>query len=202
MNSLVLELFPGISLFGRAFEEAGFCVVRGPDVLWGGDIRAFRPHAGRFDGIIGGPPCQRFSRLANLVEHRYGPDSLADNLIPEFERVVSEAQPSWFVMENVPDAPVPVVPGYGVTPVILNNRWFGEEQNRIRRFSFGLADGRTFNPWRLIQIKALEPASFEYAVLGKWGGLKKSGRGYDKTERQIVRGYNAAHRPIWRCAEL
>lgn len=56
--SLVLSLFPGIGLLDMAFCEEGFCVVRGPDLLWGGDIRKFHPPAGRFDGVIGGPPCQ------------------------------------------------------------------------------------------------------------------------------------------------
>ena len=37
--SLVLSLFPGIGLLDMAFELEGFCVVRGPDVLWGGDIK-------------------------------------------------------------------------------------------------------------------------------------------------------------------
>jgi DNA (cytosine-5)-methyltransferase 1 len=55
---LVLSLFPGIGLLDRAFKAEGFTVVLGPDVLWGGDIREFRPPAGRFDGIIGGPPCR------------------------------------------------------------------------------------------------------------------------------------------------
>ena len=31
--NLVLSSFPGIDMLGRAFEEHGFCVVRGPDVL-------------------------------------------------------------------------------------------------------------------------------------------------------------------------
>ena len=53
--SVVLSLFPGIGLLDQAFEEEGFCVVRGPDLLWGGDIRRFHPPAGVFDGIIGGP---------------------------------------------------------------------------------------------------------------------------------------------------
>jgi DNA (cytosine-5)-methyltransferase 1 len=102
---LVLSLFPGIGLLDLAFEEAGFCVVRGPDLLWGGDVRKFHPPAGRFDGVIGGPPCQAFSRLRHLVEaNGY---KTAPNLIPEFERVVLEAAPAWWVMENVPDAPVP-----------------------------------------------------------------------------------------------
>lgn len=63
MSGLVLSLFPGIGLLDRAFEEEGFCVVRGPDLLWGGDVRRFHPPAGLFAGIIGGPPCQAFSQL-------------------------------------------------------------------------------------------------------------------------------------------
>ena len=31
---LVLSLFPGLGLLDQAFEEDGFCVVRGPDLLW------------------------------------------------------------------------------------------------------------------------------------------------------------------------
>lgn len=52
-SNLVLSIFPGIDLLGRAFEEEGFCVVRGPDKLWGGDIRTFHPPAGVFGGVIG-----------------------------------------------------------------------------------------------------------------------------------------------------
>ncbi|KKL97808.1 hypothetical protein LCGC14_1830760, partial [marine sediment metagenome] len=64
---MILSLFPGIGLLDRAFEEEGWCVVRGPDVLWGGDVRRFHPPVGRFDGVIGGPPRPTFSRLANLI---------------------------------------------------------------------------------------------------------------------------------------
>lgn len=130
---LVLSLFPGIGLLDMAFEQEGFCVVRGPDVLWGGDIRRFHPPAGKFDGVIGGPPCKRFSTAAPI--RRGG--ILPENLIPEFERVVSETSPLWFVMENVRRAPLPAVAGYVVCDYLVNNRWFGAEQQRIRRFSFG-----------------------------------------------------------------
>jgi hypothetical protein len=34
MNGLVLSLFPGIDLLGHGFELEGFCVVRGPDVIY------------------------------------------------------------------------------------------------------------------------------------------------------------------------
>lgn len=155
MTHLVLSLFPGIGLLDRAFEEEGFCVVRGPDLLWGGDIRSFHPPAGVFSGVIGGPPCQAFSELAKLIranghQPRYG------NLIPEFERCVREAQPCWFLMENVSAAPLPAIEGYSVHSQMLNNRWLGEDQNRERRISFGTLDGRKLH----IQYAALESPLF------------------------------------------
>ena len=111
---LVLSLFPGIGLLDMAFEQEGFTIVRGPDVLWGGDIRRFHPPAGVFDGVIGGPPCQTFSRLAIMTRFN-GHEPKFGNLIPEFERCVQEAQPRWFLMENVRDAPLPLVSGYART---------------------------------------------------------------------------------------
>lgn len=137
MRSLVLSLFPGIGLFDQAFEESGFCVVRGPDLLWGGDVRAFHVPRGRFDGVIGGPPCKAFSRGA--ARARAGEQNLADNLIPEFVRVVEETQPEWYVAENVPESPNVVVDGYALTSAVLDNRIdCGGIQRRARRFSFGV----------------------------------------------------------------
>ena len=137
MNQLVLSLFPGIGLLDMAFEEEGFCIVRGPDLLWGGDVRKFHPPAGRFDGVIGGPPCQSHSRFRYLVEAT-GKKPRHQNLIPEFERCVGEAGPNWFLMENVEGSPLPRVPGYATASGTINNRWLGEEQNRKRVFTFGL----------------------------------------------------------------
>jgi len=134
---MILSIFPGIDLLGKAFEEEGYTVVRGPDPLWGGDIRTFHPPAGVFEGVIGGPPCQEFSqfRFVHKSKPKWG------NLIPEFERVVAEAQPTWFLMENIKRAPVPSIPGYMVDPTLLDNRWLGEVQKRMHRFCFGTKDG-------------------------------------------------------------
>ena len=166
---LVLSLFPGIGLLDMAFEEQGFCVVRGPDVLWGGDIKRFHPPVGRFDGVIGGPPCQAFSDLVHLVRQRYGDGKVAENLIPEFERVVSEARPAWFLMENVPNAPKPAIEGYAVADTLLNNRSFGGEQERSRRFSFGILGEQPVSLLRHIEIELFEPIEWAPAVLASRG---------------------------------
>lgn len=182
--SLVLSLFPGIGLLDMAFELEGFCVVRGPDVIWGGDVLRFHPPAGKFDGVIGGPPCQLFSDLkkANPRAGRHG------NMIPEFERVVSESCPRWFVMENVKRAPLPNVAGYITRDVLLNNRWLGEKQNRVRRFSFGTAGGISLKPF--IELAVFENPKYETAVIA----------GHDDYISR--RGWNAPARPFAYQCEL
>lgn len=201
---LVLSLFPGIGLLDRAFEEEGFCVVRGPDLLWGGDIRNFHPPAGKFDGVIGGPPCQAFSRLRHIVEaNGY---QTAPNMIPEFERCVSEAQPTWFLMENVPDAPLPCVKGYGLHPVMIRDVWVGGETDRLRRFSFGTVDGRALH----VETLALHSIDREPAVtcdmrrrpvaLGGSGKPKRKATATGGRTSSLDRGYGAE--TLERMAEL
>lgn len=173
MRNLVLSLFPGIGLLDMAFEEQGFCVVRGPDVLWGGDVKRFHPPAGRFDGVIGGPPCQAFSALRHIVEHVHGPDKVAENLIPEYERVVAESQPTWFLMENVPAAPSPIIEGYAVCSFKLNNRWLGEIQERKRVFSFGLRSERLIDLRNYIEVAPLEAINYEGTVCAAGGSVER-----------------------------
>ena len=125
---LVLSLFPGIGLLDMAFEEEGFCVVRGPDLLWGGDIRSFHPPAGVFDGVIGGPPCQVHSTASKISGT---PEA---DLIPEFVRCALEADPSWVVMENVRSvAGHPALPK-DWHPVKLRDWDCGGETARVRFF--------------------------------------------------------------------
>lgn len=180
---LVLSLFPGIGLLDMAFESEGFCIVRGPDLLWGGDIRRFHPPAGKFDGVIGGPPCQAHSGFASLVRHNGS--RLADDLIPEFSRCVGEARPDWFVMENVPAAPLPNAPSYGTQRVLLNNRWCGGAQNRLRSFVFGVL-GRP--PSFAVSTEALEPVDWCNTILAS-GGVKPGTEGRRGRRRGNEYGY-------------
>lgn len=186
MGALVLSLFPGIGLLDMAFEEAGFCVVRGPDLLWGGDIRRFHPPAGKFDGVIGGPPCQIFSRMRHiqpLAGQKHG------NLIPEFERVVRDAWPLWFLMENVPEAPRPQVSNsYTMRSEMVRDVWCGGETIRMRRFTFGTrADARKFH----IETAALHRTDATQSALAGGGErvpVKLGGSGKVKASRRVCAG--------------
>lgn len=163
MSQLVLSLFPGIGLLDMAFEQEGFCVVRGPDLLWGGDIRNFHPPAGKFDGVIGGPPCQAHSVLTDF---RPSMDKYGD-MTPEFERVVREARPDWFVMENVKGAPLPSVEGYPVLARLVRDVAVGGVTNRLRRFSFGMPNLHA-RPIYLDEL-ALHNPEPEHSVIGGHG---------------------------------
>lgn len=133
---LLLSLFPGADLLGRGFEAEGFCVVRGPDVVWGSDVRTFHPTPGRFDGVIGGSPCQEFSTLLRTDPTGYGLEMLG-----HFVRCVDEARPSWFLLENVPGVPSIAPAGYHVQRFNVAATEFGGRQRRLRCFQFGSLDG-------------------------------------------------------------
>lgn len=142
MNNLVLSIFSGIDLLGMSFEEEGYCVVGFIDTVWGRDIRTFHPPPDVFGGLIGSAPCQIFSHLRYLNPLC---GTKTGNLIPEFERVVTEAKPYWWLSENVIDAPVPFVDGYFSQRIILDNRWVGGVQQRKRTFTFGCQDNIKLN---------------------------------------------------------
>lgn len=186
-GQLVLSLFPGIGLLDMAFEEEGFVIVRGPDMLWGGDIKRFHPPSGKFDGVIGGPPCQRFSRLAPLVRHVHGDRAIAPDLIPEFERCVAEASPAWFLMENVERAPVPSVTGFVVRDQLVRDVWVGGETSRLRRFSFGTCEGLALS-MRWAALHRSDPLPAVLASGGAWVPVEIGGSG--KPKRKKVRRAN------------
>lgn len=133
---LVLSLFSGIGLLDKGFEDSGFCVVRGPDLIWGGDIRKFNVNSGIFHGIIAGPPCQDFSKA-----RRSEPTGNGLEMIEQFKRVVEQAKPSWWLAENVPCVPDIQIDGYNWQRLDLRASHFGMSQRRLRHVQFGSVDG-------------------------------------------------------------
>lgn len=145
MSGLVLSLFSGVGALDHAFREAGWCVVSAGDVAWSNlyDVRDFHAPAGVFEGVIGGDPCQSHSALANLVRAKGLEPSFPD-MTPEFQRVVDEARPRWFLRENTPMAPHIAPAGYAVSTFLLDHARLDQgdgtspEQLRRRRFWFGV----------------------------------------------------------------
>ena len=135
-GKLLLSVFPGVDLLGRGFEEAGYCVVRGPDPLWGGDIRHFHPPAGHFWGVFGGSPCQDFSSLRRSDVTGQGLE-----MIGEFLRVVRDTAVEWWLLENVARVPDIECEGYQVQRLDCDLKWWCDA-TRLRHIHFGSRSGR------------------------------------------------------------
>jgi DNA (cytosine-5)-methyltransferase 1 len=115
----VVDLFCGCGGFSLGAELAGFHTLAAIDIdatLQSGyrrnfpgavaiqasvadiDASAWRQFIGkkRPDGVIGGPPCQGFSRIGRRMK-----DDPRNNLLDQFYRNVAVLRPKFFVMENV-----------------------------------------------------------------------------------------------------
>lgn len=135
-SHLVLSVFSGLDLLGKGFKNKGFIVVSAGDIMLGQDIREFRGIKNRFDGIIGGSPCQDFSKARRTAPTGYGLE-----MVNEFTRVVKECSPEWFLLENVPQVPDIEIEGYYVQRFCLSPHHLGHEQHRPRHFQFGSRKG-------------------------------------------------------------
>lgn len=167
--SVVLSLFSGVGLLDTGFEAAGHCIVRGPDLLWGSDIRKFsgKPLADKVNGIIGGVPCQRFSSAVKKENRSSHPD-----LWPEFWRVVDEVKPAWILAENVCGAEGAATDMFSVPASILPT------YKKIVFSDLGSAQARP----RLIVFAGYRHAEF-WAAIGrhglKWGQQWRESIGRD-----------------------
>lgn len=168
----VVELFAGIGGFSCAFERAGVKTVAAVEIdqaarrvfannfpdaalfedvtkVGGDDLRAvgFIPERGI---ITGGWPCQDIS----IAGRGAGLDGERSGLFSEVVRLLTDLQPAWFVLENVPrlltinggrDMGTVVTAlgecGYGFAWRVLDASGFGVPQRRRRVFFVGHLGG-------------------------------------------------------------
>jgi DNA (cytosine-5)-methyltransferase 1 len=165
---ILVDLFSGCGGFSLGAHRAGFSVASAYDIdatltssfaanfpntkLVLADVSSISGAAvlaeagGRVDGIFGGPPCQGFSDIGRRQK-----DDPRRQLLGHFFRIVSEAEPSFFVMENVrgleysnardvlDEAVALVSDRYNILgPQIWNAADFGAATKRRRLFVTGI----------------------------------------------------------------
>lgn len=103
---LMLDLFAGTGGASRAFREAGWEVVtvdndpqHGTDVV--ADLRTWSWDGPRPELLWASPPCQEFSRTAMPWCRKKGPPEPSMALVEAALRIVREARPRYWVLENV-----------------------------------------------------------------------------------------------------
>ena len=132
------------------------------------DVLAMAPDIAELnpDVIIGGPPCQPWSKSGR----RLGDDDPRAKLTEAYGIIVAAAKPRYFVMENVQEIRDSKVfrrmklivrrAGYGLTEIIVNTSDFGTAQNRDRFLcvgALGEADG-WFNDY-MTEEKSTRPTT-------------------------------------------
>lgn len=143
------------------------------------DVRNLSGARGDFEGItgiIGGPPCQTWSRR-NI---RQDPDDPRASLIDEYMRVVEEVLPEWFVLENVVTVPKSLKRriiekagdlGYTVESQYLDASDYGAAQTRRRWIVIGLKN-RTIKDFLIVQPRTVREAFA--GIRENWGLMHSS----------------------------
>ena len=149
MSFNVLSLFDGISCGQIALEQAGVAYDRYyaseidkhaikvtqknyPYTDQVGDVANIRVLPGEISLLLGGSPCQGFSSIGKGLNFE-DPHS---KLFFEFVRIMKEAEPKYFLLENVPmkAAYRDVISSYmGVEPIEINSSTVSA-QNRLRLY--------------------------------------------------------------------
>jgi DNA (cytosine-5)-methyltransferase 1 len=186
----VLDIFCGAGGMSLGFENAGCEILGGIDQnryaiathhqnfptaalkLPPQDIRGLRNlhqmglNPDEVDILVGGPPCQVFSRVGIGKMRKLGIDIEADHrnfLYKEFVRFVAYYKPLCFVMENVDNLVNKEetlakiykdfssnrsegYPGYNVDYQVLNASEFGVPQKRMRLFIIGVRSDLEVDP--------------------------------------------------------
>jgi DNA (cytosine-5)-methyltransferase 1 len=167
MTLLFGDLFCGAGGMSCGFAAEGFGVLFGVDKEKQMIATFRRNHAGaefvvksdinklnpdwypKVDVLLGGPPCQSFSRGATVFDARKGLNDPRGNLVLVFARWVARLRPRVFVMENVPgiitvkgNVPDTLIDiftkiGYNAAWCILCAQDFGVPQIRKRVFFLG-----------------------------------------------------------------
>jgi DNA (cytosine-5)-methyltransferase 1 len=228
----IIDLFAGVGGFSLGAIRAGFDVVAAIDL----DKHAIAGHKknfpltshrrrniarlsgeslldianlneGKLAGIIGGPPCQGFSRIGSRRKN-----DKRNSLFYHFFRLISETKPLFFVAENVPgildekydslveEALSLVCDDYDcLEPFKIRASDFGAATNRTRVFfvgthsslesSLSLSDFMAKNKYKEASVR-IALAGLQPRIMDSWQNEESSWRQVDLVDSEYIRLIN------------
>ena len=205
MKNKIIDLFCGCGGLSLGFEQAGFEVAYAID-MWQAAINTFNHNHseqvaecrdiheltkeklqelkknGEIVGVIGGPPCQGFSKVGTRDVN-----DPRNHLYLEYCRVVEEVSPDFFVLENVTGLLTlckgmfkeDIIKrfsalGYTVEYKEVCAADYGVPQNRHRVFFVGMKNGRFNFPQKLDSVVTSRDAISDLLPLNLENGLDAS----------------------------
>lgn len=169
----VLSLFDGISCGQLALKRAGIGVnhyfaseidkkamavtqYHFPNTTQLGDVVDVKGRGlPKIDLVIGGSPCQGFSRSGGRLHF----DDPRSRLFFEYVRLIEETDPKYFLLENVvmrEDSRDVITSILGVEPVLINSSDFSA-QTRRRHYWTNIPFDKDYEPKNVLLRDVLEP---------------------------------------------
>lgn len=220
----VLSLFDGISSGRLALERAGievenyfsseidkYCIevaqTNFPDTIQLGDVVNVKGEdLPKIDLIMGGSPCQGFS----IAGDRLNFQDERSRLFFEFDRLLGECDPKYFMLENVrmkPDWQDLISSFLGVEPIEINSSHFSA-QDRRRLYWSNFEIDKNFPVDNSIVEDILEDeVGIDYCIDPQRGVIilenevKRRKIGYIGSDSQANRIYNIHGKSVSLCGE-
>ena len=196
----ILSLFDGISCARVALERTGIPITKYyaseidknaiavatknyPDTIQLGDVKTITndliaSYMGNVEiGLmIGGSPCQD---LSIAQKNRKGLDGERSGLFWEYVRILKEAKPRWFILENVAsmskEAKEVITRELGVEPIMINAALVSA-QNRKRLFWTNIPNVKLPDDRGIFLKDILEPSADDTFTV-RIGSINKGGQG-------------------------
>lgn len=148
-------------------DHGDVCTLSGTELLGAIGLRR-----GELDLLVGGPPCQPFSRARAWAGPPPGRKDVRARTLAAFFRIAAETTPRVFLLENVPGLASSADQylrrkvnqlsrrtnkNYSIAFVELQAADFGVPQRRKRLFLVGVRDGRPFAPPSATHAEVADP---------------------------------------------
>lgn len=129
-QSIILDLCGGTGGWSRPYADAGYKVIIVDPIADSGEVQEFSPPQ-NVHGVLAAPPCTEFSVSGArwwAEKDRERPLLLSEALetLKHCYRIITEAQPKWWALEN---------------PVGRVTRWIGKPRWKFDPWEFG-------DPWQ------------------------------------------------------